>query len=76
MTKNEILEAKRKELLESMTDIYAFLKEQYTYPGQVLKYEKNLTAAQCNLLEDEGWTVVLKDNGADKYGYRSWYEIS
>lgn len=76
MTKQEILAKKDKDLIRSMEDVYTFLQDNYEYEGQVLKYRKELTEAQQALLKFDHWIVVQKNNGAEKYEYESWIEIS
>jgi hypothetical protein len=76
MKKQEILAKKNADLVKSMEEVYTFLQENYEYEGQILKYKSSLTEPQQQLLRFDGWTVIQKDNGADKWGYSSWIEIS
>lgn len=72
-TPQEILANKRHNQ-ENIDKVSAFLETNYF--GNSVKYEGKLTEVDIAFINNNGWKVVQKDNGADKWGYASWFEIS
>lgn len=43
--------------------------------GNPVEYSGELTEHDIIYMNKHGWKVTPEDNGADKYGLRSWFKI-
>jgi hypothetical protein len=72
-TKEELLKTIRHNQA-NIDKVSEFLEK--NFHGNPVKYKGELTVSDIAYLNEKGYSVKLEDNGADKWGYESWFLIS